>query len=250
MSRIVELGGSLPGRRALANRVLPLTVFTALLLVTSIAQGEGLPSALPLTCETALALSAAPEHLREGAGVYVWEGKSYRRARESGNGFDCIVNRDDPYSIKPTCFDAEGSRKIVPKILFVGERLARGASPAEVRKEVAAGFDAGRFERTERAGVAYMLSHYNRPYDPSTKRLHLFPPHVMFYAPDLTNRDIGFSPDTYSSEPLLPFVGYQGPHGYMIVRSGEAAEPADHPLEGCPEWLVTGEVSEIAEATK
>lgn len=192
---------------------------------------ESTPQVLSLACEVALALAAAPAHLRESAGVWTFEADGYRRHRDSANGFDCIVNRDHPRALKPVCFDAEGARTIVPKILFFGARLANGEAPADIARAVEREFAAGRFESPARAGVAYMLSDYNRPAGPSG--VASFPPHVMYYAPDLTNEDIGFSREAAVGVPGLPFVAYQGPHGFLIAVDSAAAAAPRQPLEAC-----------------
>ena len=64
-----------------------------------------------------------------------------------------------------------------------------------------------------------MLSDSIRRVLPRAGELAGFPPHVMFYAPNLTNEDIGFSGDPSTG---LPFVAYQGPQAYMIVVSPQA----------------------------
>jgi hypothetical protein len=46
--------------------------------------------------------------------------------RKRTNGFSCIVNRDHPLNQKPTCYDAEGSETILPKVLRFGELLMKG----------------------------------------------------------------------------------------------------------------------------
>jgi len=53
---------------------------------------QPLPELLPREKEIALALSAAPEHLRYDAGVYVLERNGFVKVRSSTNGFTCIVN--------------------------------------------------------------------------------------------------------------------------------------------------------------
>ena len=63
-----------------------------------------------------------------------------------------------------------------------------------------------------------MLSGDIRNYNPSTKQLESFPPHVTFYAPNLTNADIG---SDGRFEPGLPSIAYQGPQGFMIMVLGE-----------------------------
>jgi hypothetical protein len=179
-----------------------------------------LPELLPREKEIELALSAAPEHLRKAAGVYVLERNGFVKARESTNGFTCIVNRDHPLSLKPVCFDAEGTATILPKILRVGELLMQGVPMSQIDKEIAEGFHTGKYISPRRAGVAYMLSGDIRNYNPRTGKVESFPPHVMFYAPNLTNADLGTTPEALAKDPSLPFVAYQGPQGYIIVLAG------------------------------
>lgn len=201
------------------------------------AVSAGRPEVLPHTCEMNLALSAAPQHLRDGAGVYVLGEDGYVLDRDSQNGFTCIVNRDHPRVLKPTCFDAEGTATIVPKIVRFGDLLLQGKSVEEINQIIAQGFDDGTFTAPRRPGVAYMLSDYNRPYNPQTDELGWFPPHLMFYAPNLDNEDIGSSWEANREDHWLPFIGYQGPHGFMIVRVQEASTPQPEDAAGCPEWV-------------
>ncbi len=171
----------------------------------------------PLEEETRLALSAAPEHLRTGAGVHALTRDGFQLRRASANGFTCVVNRDHPLGLKPTCYDAEGTRTILPKVLFVGELLLRGVPIEEVERRVAARFANGEFTSPARAGVAYMLSPHIRNFNPQTGVADSFPPHVMFYAPNVTNADIGTSWEALRETPALPFVAYEGPHGFIVV---------------------------------
>ena len=90
------------------------------------------PALLPREQEMNLALSAAPEHLRDKAGVYVLEKDGFVKVRDSGNGFTCIVNRDHPLNQKPTCYDAEGAAAILPKVQRVGELLMQGKPLPEI----------------------------------------------------------------------------------------------------------------------
>jgi len=176
-----------------------------------------LPELLPREKEIELALSAAPEHLRKGAAVYVLERNGFVKVKESTNSFTCIVNRDHPLSLKPVCFDAEGTATILPKILRIGELLMRGQPMSEIDAEIAEGFRTGKYVSPRRAGVAYMLSGDIRNFNPRTGKVESFPPHVMFYAPNLTNADLGMTPEALAKDPSLPFVAYQGPHGFIIM---------------------------------
>jgi hypothetical protein len=67
-----------------------------------------------------------------------------------------------------------------------------------------------------------MLSGDIRSFNPRTGKIESFPPHVMFYAPNLTNADLGTTPEALAKDPTLPFVAYQGPHGFIIVVNGDA----------------------------
>ena len=178
---------------------------------------QQLPELLSREKEVALALSAAPEHLREGAAVYALERNGFVKVRDSTNGFACIVNRDHPLNQKPVCFDAEGTATILPKILRVGELLMQGKPMSEIDAEIAEGFRTGKYISPRRPGVAYMFSGDIRNFNPRTGRVESFPPHVMFYAPNLTNADLGITPEALAKDPSLPFVAYQGPHGFIIV---------------------------------
>ena len=183
--------------------------------------GAQLPELLPRDKEIDLALSAAPEHLRKNAGVYVLEQRGFVKVRETTNGFTCIVNRDHPLNQKPVCFDAEGTATILPKILRVGELLMQGKTMSEINSDIAEGFRTGKYISPRRAGVAYMLSGDIHNFNPRTGKVESFPPHVMFYAPNVTNADLGITAEALAKDPSLPFIAYQGPHGFIIVLAGD-----------------------------
>jgi hypothetical protein len=137
---------------------------------------------LPQEREIELALEAGPEHLRAGATVYVFGKDGYRKVRDGDNGFTCLVNRDGNQKgdndLKPTCWDAEGSRTILPVMLRVGELIARRVPAEEIQRDIEAGFAAGRFSAPQKAGIAYMLAG-DIQFDPRARQITklLFPPH-------------------------------------------------------------------------
>ena len=182
------------------------------------------PDLLPPPEEFALALSAAPPHLRAGAAVYVLEASGFTLARQGTNGFACVINRDHPRNRKPTCYDAEGAATILPKELYVGNLMMHGVPLAAIEDSVVAGFVSGRFRSPSRAGVAYMLSTGIRTYNPNTGAYGTFPPHIMFYAPNLTNADIGTDWTAQRERPWLPFVAYEGPHGFLVVVVNDSTQ--------------------------
>jgi hypothetical protein len=186
---------------------------------------------LPRAQEIELAISAAPEHLRKAATVYAFGKQGYEKARPGTNGFTCLVNRDGTqsgdYTLRPTCWDMEGTKTIVPVMLRVGELLAQGKTAAEIWRDIDSGFNEGRFHEPTKAGIAYMLAGDVKQFDVKTGQVVLreFPPHYMIYAPGLTNADIGGTSEGYQINPSLPQVysGYSGgTHtGYIIVLAAE-----------------------------
>jgi len=190
---------------------------------------------IPPEQEIKLALEAGPAHIRAEATVYTFGKRGYEKARAGTNGFNCMVNRDGiqngDTAVHPTCWDAEGSRTILPVMLRVGELLAQRKSNAEIKRDIDDGFDQGRFQSPAKAGIAYMLAG-DVKFDPKTGELSTteFPAHYMIYAPGVSNADIGMTKE--AKTPGLPFVyaGYSGGArtAYIIVMAGAVAEHATH----------------------
>lgn len=185
--------------------------------------------------EIELALAAGPEHIRQDASVYIFEKSGYKKAREGKNGFTCFVNRDGHQNgdrtLRPTCWDAEGSATIVPVMLRVGELIAQGKSAANIKKDIDSGFDDKRFSSPQKAGIAYMLKG-DVTSDEKLQQITatLFPAHYMLYAPGVSNKDLGVDPKAIN--PSLPFVydGYSGGArtAYIIVHTSNTTGHAQH----------------------
>ena len=185
-----------------------------------------LKTVFPENVERALAVSAAPEHLRSDATVYVFGAKGFSKVQTGTNGFTCLLNRDSFFygwrAFKPTCWDAEGATSYVPVMLRVGELLAADKSVHEIRADIDAGFKAGRFHRARRTGVAYMLAG-DVNLDTSTGKVvgQAFPAHYMIYAPGVTSADLGYSREAAQSNASLPFIFRSGAGGaelsYLVI---------------------------------
>jgi hypothetical protein len=171
---------------------------------------------LPREREVALALSAAPDHLKDGAGVWALESAGYVKVRESTNGLTCLVNRDRADTQEPICWDAEGTDAILPYSLEREKLRGQGRKEADVEAALAQGFAEGRFRAPRKPGVAYMLSAENHVFN-GQKVIH-YAAHVMIYAPYATNKDIGAG----GNNPFMPWVLNEGsPHAYIIVMTGK-----------------------------
>ena len=218
-------------QRLLLRLFILLFITSGFISVKNISAQSRALELLPREQEIELATSAAPEHLRKDATVYVFRKKGYEKARTGTNGFTCLVNRDGAQSgdqtLRPTCWDMEGSKSIVPVMLRVGELLSQERSAAEIKRDIEAGFSDGRFREPRKTGIAYMLSGDVKKFDTKTGKVVSldFPPHYMIYAPGVTNADIGMTQEGYKINPSLPAVysGYSGGShtAYIIVLASE-----------------------------
>lgn len=203
-----------------------ITGTAALLLLSAAACAADL-TALSSDCEAALALSAAPAHLRDSAGVYILGRQGYEQIRPSQNGYRCIVERNHARSIIPQCFDEASRDANLAVILDEGRLLREGMTfqqLAERRREKLA---ANAYPPASRAGVVYMVSDYNYIYVSEPDRMLKVAPHVMFHAPGLDNEDIGADPAAAFANPGLPFINAAGPHGFMVSFTRSASDSAD-----------------------
>lgn len=189
---------------------------------------------LPREIEIELARSALPAHLRSGATVYVYDpSHGFEVAHEGTNGFHALVGRDDPAIrwavfdfeeyprdfLIPVAFDEAGHEAQLKAYLDLGTWRAQGVPAGEAQRRLRRGFERGEYATPPRTGVGYMLAPIVRSYvrtevDP-TVRTFVFP-HYMFYAPNVTDEDIG-SGAGIVMRPSMP-----DPHGMIVVLAGEA----------------------------
>ena len=173
--------------------------------------------------EVALALSACPPAVAKGAAVYVLGQSGYVKVRDSQNGFTALVQHTVPAAQEPRCMGAEGTRTWLPRILKVAELRAEGKSREEIQQVISAALAKGVLKPPSQPGVDYMLSTQNRV--PNQKGIVTpFPPHLMFYAPYLTNADLGvdgtrLGPDRNPVGPVF-VAGEGGPYALIIVAIG------------------------------
>ncbi len=164
---------------------------------------------LPRDLEIELALSALPAHLQGEATVYVLNPASgFEIARSGTNGFHALVARtgDDAF---------RGSWPLT----------AKGTPPGELKNIMQRRFSAGFYKAPARAGIAYMLAPVLRTYsnpDAGEDVMTSNYPHVMYYAPDVSNEDIGGA----TPGGMDPFLILHGHHGYIVQALGVAERAA------------------------
>ena len=206
---------------------------------------------LPRDLEIQLALSALPPHLRDRATVYILNpDKGFEAAREGRNGFHAFVARtgDDSFRgswplteyrddiLYPISFDEAGINAQMRIFFDAAEMQARGTPADELKKLMKDRLKTGYYKAPERAGVSYMLSPILRTYvnpEESDSVATSNNPHVMYYAPNVSNEDMGGKPPSIRFEGyamivsgLYPFVIMPGPHGYMIHLLGPTERAA------------------------
>jgi len=206
---------SLNSMKVFVVGTLSIGLFSSTALIPATAQE--LPrvydASMPREQQITLAESAAPAEVSSRATVYILGSKGYEKAREGTNGFSCFVGRQfltpTETTIAPQCLDAEGSRTLWPVYLHGEELRTNGKSEAEIKADDASGYKEGRYQYPNKPGFLYMMSSENRLSPTSDKNNGIFPPHLMFYAPNMTAKDIGFD----SQRPLddLDYLGMTHP---------------------------------------
>jgi hypothetical protein len=180
---------------------------------------------MPEPLEIRFALSAAPPHLRDGATTYILDpSKGYVLSRLGTNGVSCLVVRSDwqwpdrPFRddiLWAVCYDAEGSRTLLEDYIYAAELRARGMDAKQVHHEVTKRFGPA-YPNPARSGVSYMLAPVMRGF-PGPRTMNM--PHYMFYAPNITDADIGGKP--YSHYPFILSMS-PGRDDVIIMLVGES----------------------------
>jgi hypothetical protein len=138
--------------------------------------------------EIALARTAAPASVSDSAAILVMTRTGFVEAAHGTNGFTCAVFRsfaaptNDPnlWNVKisaPQCFNAPGTRTVLPMWLKRMEWILGGATPAEADARAARAYASHQFPAPAPGAMAYMLSpeQYLNDANPHWK------PHLMFF---------------------------------------------------------------------
>ena len=138
--------------------------------------------------EIALARSAAPASVSNGAEVMVLRRDGYTTTVKGSNGFVCIVERswanttDDPQFWNPNiraphCFNAAAASSFLPFFLMKSKLVLAGKSQAEIAAAMASALDKKELPPLAPGTIVYMMSKQQYLNDRG-KNWH---PHVMFY---------------------------------------------------------------------
>lgn len=172
----------------------------------------------PLTtkCESALALSASPQNIRENAGVYVLGESGYELVRKSANNYMCLVERATDNSLLPQCFDKLGQQVHIPIHMDAAKQRLAGESWQSIRQQRAEKFANGTYQSVKGHGVVYMASDFNLFVSQDGKTKLRIAPHVMFHAPNVTMEDMNASEQSTTMNWGMPIIASPGPMGFMV----------------------------------
>ena len=138
--------------------------------------------------EVALARSAAPASVSDGAEVMVLGRKGYSTSVKGTNGFLCLVERSwgaatdepefwNPKVRSPICFNPPAARSFAPIFLMKTKLVLAGKSKAEIVQATASAFDRKELPALESGAMCYMLSKRQYLSDQGMS----WHPHLMFF---------------------------------------------------------------------
>jgi hypothetical protein len=189
-------------------------------------QDPTVTASTPRERQIELALSAAPTEVSSKATVYILGRQGYEKVRQGTGGFSCFIWRSFKETMQvsaaPACFDAEGSRTLMVTAMRREELRAQGKSEAEIKDEIAKAYKDGRY-KAPGPGFLYMMSNENYFYDSEAKQWGAVPPHVMFYAPDKTVKDVGYES---KSPTMVPYLTGDGPEALLVVMAKKPSQPS------------------------
>lgn len=143
---------------------------------------------MPKDAEIALARSAAPASISDGATVMVLGRRGYTTAVQGKNGFLCYVERSwaratsdpqfwNPKMRAPNCFNRAAAMSVVQVYLMKTRLVLAGKSKAEINQGIAAARDSRKLPALAPGGMCYMMSKQQYLTD-NGKNWH---PHLMFF---------------------------------------------------------------------
>jgi hypothetical protein len=138
--------------------------------------------------EIALARSAAPASISDGAEVMVLGKAGYTTVAKGTNGFVCVVERSwgaatnnlefwSPKVRSPICFNPSAARSFLPIYLMKTKLVLAGRSKTEIVQTTDAAFDKKDLPSLEPGAMCYMTSKQQYVSD-NGEHWH---PHLMFF---------------------------------------------------------------------
>jgi hypothetical protein len=158
---------------------------------------------MPKDKEIALARTAAPENVSGPATIMVLALEGFKVEKSGSNGFTCMVMRGfsaptytpemfldlvyDPTVLAPICFDEQATKEVLPYYELRTTLGLKGQSPTELRASVEAAYEKGELPKRTSVSFGYMWSAEQN----LASGIGHWHPHVMIFAPSLTNDMVG-----------------------------------------------------------
>jgi hypothetical protein len=187
--------------------------------------------------EIALARSAAPASISDGAEVMVLGREGYATAVKGRNGFLCIVERSwgsatdapdfwNPKIRAPHCFNPPAARTFLPIFLMKTKLVLAGKSKTEILRATTSALDKKELPALEPGTMVYMMSKQQYLND----RDMSWHPHLMFFVPGDAAKSWG------ANLPGSPVIAANDPEErvtiFMVVvgkwSNGTPAPPMAH----------------------
>jgi len=187
--------------------------------------------------EIALARSAAPSSISDGAEVMVLRRDGYETAVKGTNGFVCLVERSwgqgtdeaefwNPKMRAPHCFNAQAAKSFAQIYLMKTRLVLAGKSKPEIAKAVATALETKELPALEPGAMAYMMSKQQYLNDQGKN----WRSHTMFFSPgDMTK-------SWAADDPNSPVMMVNDPQERVTILlvladkwSDGTASPSHHP---------------------
>lgn len=175
--------------------------------------------------EIALARTAAPASVSDGAEVLVLGRDGYVTAVKGTNDFVCLVERAfaastdfsefwNPKNRSPNCVNAAAARTYLPAVLMKAKLVMAGKTKAEIAQAIRSAMDSKQLPEPEAGAMSYMLSRQQYLNDGSRN----WRPHLMWFVPgDVTKSwgaNLGGSPILASNDPEDHMTIFMVPVGH------------------------------------
>lgn len=181
--------------------------------------------------EIALARTAAPPSVSDGAEVLVLGRDGYTTAVKGRNGFVCLVERAfaastdfsefwNPKNRSPNCVNAAAARSYLPAVLMKAKLAMAGKSKAEIAQAIRSAMDSKQLPEPEPGAMSYMLSKQQYLNDGAKN----WRPHLMWFVPANGSKSWG------ANLPGSPILADTGPDDRMTIFM----VPVGHWSDGTP----------------
>jgi len=213
-------------------RVVALTVFAQMFVHGTIWRAEAqaektpYPAMAPLkeymmpdeASEIALARSAAPRSVSDGAEVLVLGRDGYSTAVNGSNGFVCLVERSwgaatdflefwNPKVMAPFCVNPPAARTYLSGVLMKAKLVLAGKSRTEIAQAIKSALGQKELPALEPGAMCYMMSKQQYLSD-DAKNWH---PHLMWFVPGDAAKSWG------ANMPSSPVIAADDPEDRMTI---------------------------------